>query len=40
MLNEQIMIKVSKEDKATLQLEANQKRLKLSSYVRTKLFSK
>jgi hypothetical protein len=39
MLKEQINIKISKEDKATLQLQANQSRLKLSSYIRTKLFA-
>jgi hypothetical protein len=39
MLSEQVLIKLSKEDKATLVVEAKERRLKLSSLIRTKLFS-
>ena len=39
MYTEQVLLRLTKEDKENLQKEAEQNRLTLSSYVRTKLFS-
>ena len=39
MYTEQVLLRLTKEDKENLQKEADRNRLTLSSYVRTKLFS-
>ena len=40
MYTEQVQLRISKEDKEFLQAQADKNRLTLSSYVRTKVFSK